>query len=369
MMYRVENYMKTSSCNYPELIDILDRKIPCMLATVIHTQGSTPQKAGSSALIGINQLLAGTVGGGMTELKVIQQSQNAFDSKKSGIFSFNLGGELTKGSDSICGGNMTVLLDAAPELHLPVFMQLRNSLGGRKAGVLMTLVDESDPENIKINRYWLSKTDRLQLPDDLRNMIEPVISEMLQNPMVDPCRMIPVKGKKICINGFAFLESIIAKPALVIAGAGHIGKSLAHLGKFLGFEVIVWDDRPEYADQTKISDADIVLSGTVDSSLGQIKIQEDSYLVIVTHGHKSDAEVLRKFISKPAAYVGMIGSKAKVSQLRMSFLENGWATPEQWEQIFTPIGLDIGALTVEEIALSIVAQLVKVRNQRKDTSE
>jgi xanthine dehydrogenase accessory factor len=361
--------MKTTSLNYPELIEILHQKTPCVLATVIHTQGSTPQKAGSSALIGNNQLLAGTVGGGITELKVIQQAQSTIESKKSAVYSFNLGGDLTRGSDSICGGTMTVLLDATPELHLPVFIQLKNSLEQRKAGVLITLVDESNPENLIITRFWISKNDQLQLPDDLKVVIEPVISEMFEYQKFDPCRMIPVKGMETCTNGFVFLESFLPKPSLVIAGAGHIGKSLAQLGKFLDFEVTVWDDRPEYADKSQIPDADFVLSGAVDSTIDQMEIWEDSYLVIVTRGHKGDAEVLRQFIGTNAAYIGMIGSKAKVKQMKTSFLENGWTTPEQWNQIFTPIGLDIGAQTVEEIAISIAAQLVQVRHQKENKHE
>lgn len=355
--------MNASASIYPELIEILLQKTPCVLATVIKTQGSTPQKAGSSALIGINQLLAGTVGGGMTELKVIQQSQTIIESKKSGLFLFDLHGELAKGSDSICGGIMTILLDATPELHLPVFMQLKNSLEERRAGVLMTLVDESNPENIKINRFWLSETDRI--PIDLKREFEPVIYEMLQNPIVNFSRIIAMKRMGICTKGFAFLESIVPKPSLIIAGAGHIGRSLAKLGKFLGFKVTVWDDRLEYASKNQIPDADIVLCGSLDSSLEQIEIQNDTYLVIVTRGHKNDAEVLHEFISKPLAYIGMIGSKAKVSQMKTNFLENGWASTEQWERIFTPVGLDIGAQTVEEIAISIAAQLVQVRNQKK----
>jgi xanthine dehydrogenase accessory factor len=306
--------------------------------------------------------LAGTVGGGITELKVIELSQAILESKKSALFTVNLGGDLNKGSDSICGGSMTILLDASPELHLPVFMQVKKSLEERRMGVLMTLVDQTNPENRSINRLWITTTGQLQLPEDLKQGIEPVIDEMLQNTRTDSCYL---PGT----NNIAFLECILPQPSLVIAGAGHIGQSLAKLGKFLGFEVTVWDDRPEYADQAKIPDAHIVLSGATDSDLEQLNILNDTYLVIVTRGHKSDCEILRKFIGTDAAYVGMIGSKAKVSQLKSSFLENGWATTGQWDRIFTPIGLDIGAQSVEEIALSIAAQLVKVRNQKNNKDE
>ena len=359
--------MKTSSFNYPELVEILQAKTPCALATVLGTHGSTPQKAGSSALIGFNQLLAGTVGGGMTELKVIQQSQVILNSKTSGIFSFDLSGDLTKGSDSICGGGMTILLDAAPEMHLPVFQQLKKSLEDRIPGVLITWLDETNPEEILISRYWFSKTNQPQLPVELKNAIEPVISDLLEHTVGNSIRLISVnEGEN---KGSVFLESVIPKPSLVIAGAGHIGQSLAHFGKILGFEVTVWDDRTEFANKSQLTDADFILTGSSDSFHEQINIQADSYLVIVTRGHKSDAEVLRKFITTEAAYIGMIGSKSKVNQMRKSFIDNKWASQEQWNRIYTPIGMDIGALTVEEIAVSIAAQLVQVRNKRNKTGE
>ncbi len=360
--------MSTSTCIYPELIDLLQQHTGCVLATVVETQGSTPQKTGSSALIGESGLLAGTVGGGMTELKVIQQSQLLIKSKKSGLFSFDLHGEIAKGSDSICGGSMKILLDAAPELSLNVFEQLKISLDQRQKGVLLTMADESNPRELKISRHWFPDNKNWPFAEELPNNVDPAISEMLRNPIADSCQIIQVKGNETVAKGFAFLERILPKPSLIIAGAGHIGQSLAQLGKFLGFKVTVWDDRHEYADKSKIPDADIVLSGAAELIRSQIEIQDDTYLVIVTHGHKNDAEVLRKFIGSGAAYIGMIGSKAKVGQMKTTFIENGWASPEQWKRIFTPIGLDIGAQTVEEIAISIAAQLIQIRNKKKNVN-
>lgn len=357
--------MNTSSCIYSELIELIQQHPGCVLATVVSTQGSTPQKAGSKALIGASGLLTGTVGGGMTELKVIQESQNLLKSKKSGIFSFDLHGELSKGNDSICGGSMVVLLEAVPEEHLAVFSQLKKSLDEHISGVLMTWVDDSK----RIRRYWLLDKERTALPKELTKIVDPVISELLESHNVASFQEIHITNLENSPADFVFLECLIPKPTLIIAGAGHIGRSLAHLGRFLGFEVTVWDDRTEYASKAQIPDADFVLSGFIDSVMEQIKIRNDTYLVIVTRGHKSDAEVLRKFIAKPCAYIGMIGSKAKVSQMKTAFLENGWASAEQWARIFTPVGLDIGAQTVEEIAVSIAAQMVKVRNQRKKNYE
>lgn len=355
--------MNSSSCIYPVIIEQLQQHTNCVLATVISTQGSTPQKAGSSALIGTKGLLAGTVGGGVTELKVIQQSQLLLKTKQSALMQFELHGEITKGSESICGGNMTILLDASPELHLSIFKRLKESLDRRQKGILLTLTDASDSGDIEIFRQWAVAEDR-DFDRKVKENIRAAVAEMLFNAHAESIRSISSDGKEVFTKGFAFLERILPKPSLIIAGAGHIGQSLAYLGKFLGFAVSVWDDRSEYADKNLIPDADLVLSGSIDESIGQLAIHDDSYLVIVTRGHKSDADVLRKFVGSNAAYIGMIGSKAKVAQMKATFLQNDWATPEQWAKIHAPVGLDIGAKSVEEIAISIAAELVKVRNEK-----
>jgi xanthine dehydrogenase accessory factor len=357
--------MNLTTCIYPEIIELLlQQNSSCALATVIETQGSTPQKAGSSALIGSSGLLAGTVGGGPSELKVIQHSQLLLKTKQSALLSFDLHGQITKGSESICGGNMTVLLDASPELHLPVFTRLKESIDRRQKGILLTQVNVAVAGSVKIFRDWIVNDG-----NEIDRRVKAVVAEMLGNTKTEPIHTIVFDMQEIPVKGIALLERLHPKPSLVIAGAGHIGQSLAYLGKFLGFEVTVWDDRPLFADQALIPNADVVLSGSFEECLGKFMVQDDTYLAIVTRGHKNDAEVLRKFIASSAAYIGMIGSKAKVAQMKTTFLENGWATEDQWSRIHSPIGLSIGAQTVEEIAMSIAAELVKVRNEKNSRHE
>lgn len=358
--------MNSSSCIYHRLTELIHQYPNCVLVTVISSQGSTPQKAGSSALIGENGILTGTIGGGITEMKIIQEARIRLKSKKSGLFQFELHGEIAQGSESICGGSMKILIDATPKLHLPVFRQLNKSLEERIPGVLLHSIKQSDQENVEITRYWFTKDNELFFPGELGKAVDLVVTKMLDHPD-GSSQTIEMVTSEFNRNDLILLESITPKLNLIIAGAGHIGQSLAHLAKTLGFLVTVWDERPEYADQKLFPDANLVLSGM--DALKQIAILKDTYLVIVTHGHKSDADVLRKFIGSGAAYIGMIGSKAKVSQMKTSFLENEWATLEQWDQIYSPIGLNIGAQTVEEIAISIVAQLIQVRNQNTISNE
>jgi xanthine dehydrogenase accessory factor len=162
--------------------------------------------------------------------------------------------------------------------------------------------------------------------------------------------------------GIVLLEPVFPQKQLIIAGAGHIGKALSHLGKLLDFDVTIIDDRKEYANIENLPDADSIIVREIGPAMEEVKKGKDSYIVIVTRGHNDDAEALKPCIGSGAAYVGMIGSRTKVLRMKDEFIRNNWAIEEQWNQIFSPVGLDIKSKTVEEIALSIAAQLVLVRN-------
>jgi xanthine dehydrogenase accessory factor len=162
---------------------------------------------------------------------------------------------------------------------------------------------------------------------------------------------------------FLFLEPIFPLSQLVIAGAGHIGQVVTHLGSLLKFEVTVIDDRPEFANKEKLPDADHIIVGEIGKAIQSFTISSDTYLVIVTRGHKHDGAALRQCISSEAAYIGMIGSIRKIKLMRKKFLEEGWATAHQFDRVCAPIGIDIQSKTVEEIAVNIAAQLALVRSQ------
>ena len=158
-----------------------------------------------------------------------------------------------------------------------------------------------------------------------------------------------------------FAEPVWPLPRLIIAGAGHVGKALARLGNLLDFEVTVIDDRPEFASKENVPEADGIVVGDIAAAVKAAPDSPENYFVIVTRGHRNDAEALRAAIGRGAAYVGMIGSRTKVDLMRREFLDKGWATAEEWGRVRAPIGLEIGSKTVEEIAVSIAAELVRVR--------
>lgn len=156
------------------------------------------------------------------------------------------------------------------------------------------------------------------------------------------------------------IEVTEAPAWLLIAGAGHIGVALAKMAAMCGFSVAVVDDRPDYANQERIPEADKILCGDFVEMLRSFPIDSNTYIVCVTRGHKQDELSLRAVVDSPAAYIGMIGSRRRTSTVLQHLYEEGFPK-EALERVHTPIGLDIGAETPEEIAVSILAELILVR--------
>jgi xanthine dehydrogenase accessory factor len=159
-----------------------------------------------------------------------------------------------------------------------------------------------------------------------------------------------------------FIEPIIPLPHLYIFGGGHIGLHLHQMATLAGFETIVSDDRDLYANRERFSNAHEVHAGEMAEVMAGLAPSETSYIVIVTRGHRHDMQVLRWAIDTPAHYIGMIGSSRKVLSV-FEQLEAQGVAAESLKRVFAPIGLDIGAVTPEEIAIAIVAELIAVRRQ------
>lgn len=161
-------------------------------------------------------------------------------------------------------------------------------------------------------------------------------------------------------DAFAAIAQPEPRPTVYIFGAGHIAVPVAHLAELVGFRTVIIDDRGEFANSERFPNADQVLTATVDEAFDQLPIGEGAYVVSITRGHQFDEEVVAHALRTPAKYVGMIGSKRKVAAIRQRLRDRGLSETDV-ARLHAPIGIDIGAETVEEIALSIVAELVAVR--------
>lgn len=167
-------------------------------------------------------------------------------------------------------------------------------------------------------------------------------------------------------NGRLFREPLAAGERLIVLGGGHIGLPLAEFGARLGFSVIVIDDRYEFANKARFPWAKEVLCRSFEGCFDDLHIGENDYITVVTRGHKYDDACLRQlFAMKEPAYLGMIGSRRRVKLLMDGLRRDGFSE-ERIEKVCTPIGLDIGAVTPEEIAISIFAEIIQVKRSCKE---
>ncbi len=157
-----------------------------------------------------------------------------------------------------------------------------------------------------------------------------------------------------------FVEPVVPVSNLYLFGAGHVAQSLYKVARLAGFDVTVIDDRESYANRERFPEARDIYAEDLDKTMAQLAPPENSFIVIVTRGHRDDMRVLRWAVEQPARYVGMIGSRRKVLAIYKELEQEG-VPREKFERVHAPIGLDIGAITPEEIAVAITAEMIAVR--------
>jgi xanthine dehydrogenase accessory factor len=157
-----------------------------------------------------------------------------------------------------------------------------------------------------------------------------------------------------------FIEPVMPVPSAYIFGAGHVSQSLAKIAALAGFRTVVIDNREAFANRERFPEADEIHAAEYEELFPRLEINESSYLAIVTRGHKDDMRVLRWAVSTPARYIGMIGSRRKAIEVFRTLEEEGLSR-EQLERVHTPIGLEIGAESPEEIGVAVVAEMIAVR--------
>jgi xanthine dehydrogenase accessory factor len=347
--------------SFPKLLETLLAGEGLVLATIVDVAGSTPQVPGASAIFGRAGLVAGTVGGGLLEARVETIADESRRDGSARLVEIRLDTDPSDLEGAVCGGAATVLVDPGVGAARETF---RNALEGfrkRRPGMLVCRIVQGQGESVTVERGWLP-ADGPAAPDD------PVTGDVtpdIRRRVIDSGRPWLARGE----GRMAFFEPVLPLPRLIVAGAGHVGRAVARLGSLLDFSVTVVDDRAEFANADNIPEADEIVFAEIGETLERAAASPDGYFVIVTRGHAKDAEALRAVIRRDAAYIGMIGSRTKIGIVRREFLEKGWATAGEWARIRAPIGLDIGSKTVEEIAVSIAAELVQVRAGRRKKAD
>jgi len=228
------------------------------------------------------------------------------------------------------------------------------------AGVLATVV-EADNGAAQAGQKILIRDGRAvqgSLGDD--RLTAAAIAEAAERLKEEKSKLVPLK---LAGGGSAevFFEVLPAPPKLVVVGAGHIAVPLVKIAKILDFHVTVLDDRILFANRERFPDADDVRVGDMAEELKAMAITPSTYIVLITRGHKYDEPCLREIIHSSAKYIGMIGSRRRIKACFERFKNEERIAEEVIARVYAPIGLDIGTETPEEIALAIMAEIVKVR--------
>lgn len=339
---------------YLLLLKLYTEEQPLVLATITGTDGSFLLMPGSTALFNDNGLIAGTIDDEIPGNKVQPLALQLLRSKKSGYFHFDFA---KNNEESFCGGKVEILIETLTANSLLPIEKMKESLDLRTPGVLATTVIINGDLEASIERTWI--TERTADPHLYGDALVKEIKKLLEVRY-------PYSAVKLADhNRLVFLEPIFPPPQLIIAGAGHIGKTLSHFAKLLDFETTVIDDREAYANRYNLPDADHIISGNSGEVLEEMDFTRDTYIIIATRSDKEDVKALRPCIGSEAAYIGVVGSQNKISVMREEFMKKGWAEPREWKDIHALPGMDFQANTVQEIALNIAEELVLVKNGYK----
>jgi len=354
---------------WPEAERTLERGQKFALATVINVRGSTPREVGAKMIVREDGQF-GTIGGGCGEAEVFRKARLLLDEGRGArLTEIDLTGDFDQQQIGTCGGIMDVFVDIwMPASDLEAARQLANAADCNRPAALLTLVHSADPDSVGarsivdpateegrlISALEIPRRAMAQLVARTRDGI-PALIEISDNGGANPVTRVDGERPRL------FLDPVSGAQRLVIAGAGHIAQPLAALGAMLGFHVTVIDDRASFANRERFPNADEIVVRPFAAAIEALTLDRHCYLISVTRGHSLDEEVVRTALQHSrGAFIGMIGSRRRVKATLERIAESG-VSQDLLDQVHAPLGMDIAAETPEEIAVSIIAEIVRER--------
>ena len=345
---------------YELINEQIEKKESFVLATILEKLGSAPREEGTKMLIRKDFSIGGTIGGGIAEAMTIKLSAKVFDDKSYIIKNFVMSNKDAECMGMVCGGDISVLLeyvDCSDSQMVDIYKKAIELKNHGTDFIMITKLSE-DYRSIKGSDKWICTETAFYGMEN--EEIWGAIKNIRENFKETKVKEVFIGKEKYIIEPFFNVESVH------IFGAGHVAQKIADITKMLGFYTIVMDDREEFANRERFDTADEV---RVVQSFNNLEnydiINGSSYIVIVTRGHAYDKDVLAQALRTDAKYIGMIGSRSKREHVYNNLLSEGF-TSEDLERVHCPIGLNIYAQTPEEIAVSIAAELIKVKRGPKN---
>jgi xanthine dehydrogenase accessory factor len=333
------------------------------LSTIVSSKGSLPMSKKAKMLVTADGTIIGTVGGGCLEADVWAEARDVMESGLSSIQQFILTEKHAGENGLNCGGNVEIFTEPLKNADSSeLFAEIAGIRERRESAVLATRVSSGE-----------SSASKLLVREDGSTMgsLGDPAAELAVMKILDDLGRIPEDLLEVLEVGEGpdgspqkvFIESICPEPTLYLFGGGHVSFAIARIAATVGFRIVVVDDRPMFANKERFPMADETLTFDLDVAFDQLKIDDLAYLCAVTRGHQHDKPIVRQAVKTDAAYIGMIGSRRKIA-LMWNDLEAEGIPTALLDRVHAPVGLDIGADNPEEIAVSIVAELINVRRSR-----
>jgi xanthine dehydrogenase accessory factor len=355
---------------YTKILELMAQGQAVVLATIIRLSGSGPRGPGAKILVLENGNGIGTIGGGFLEARVLQEAGEVLRKQWPSLLRLSMMGKDVEKTEMLCGGDVEVFLEPILPKNpkqASLYDKVRSIQKSGAAGLLATLVNEDLLVDGTAPKMVIERNGAVlgSIPSrPLEAILTEEKTEFLRKrkPVLVSYR--EKEGRELRL----FVEPIAADPVVYIFGGGHVSSQIVPLANHVGFQVVVVDDRAEFADPERFPDAREVLQMDFKGAMGRLPIDKASYMVIVTRGHAHDKTVLEQCLRSQAGYIGMIGSRRKKAIIYEKLLDEGF-TREDLDRVHSPIGLDIGAETPEEIGVSIVAELIQVRAGMEEENE
>jgi xanthine dehydrogenase accessory factor len=320
------------------------------LATVVQTWGSSPRRAGAKMALTPDGKITGSVSGGCVEGAVYDTGVEVLKSNRPQLLHFGVADETAWEVGLACGGSIDIFIKP---LDTELFKPLRSVLVEEQSAVLITVVRGSDE---LLGREMLVRDD-----GNVAGSISDELNEHLLKLAKETLTQGESRREMLNEDIEVFAEAILPPPTLIAVGGVHITIALMSLAKTLGYRTVVVDPRSAFGNEERFPNVDQLLQAWPDEAFQQVPITRSTAIAMLTHDPKLDDPALKIALPGPAFYVGALGSKNTQAKRRQRLLDDG-LTEEQLSRLHGPIGLEIGAGTPEEIAMSIMAEVVAVRN-------
>jgi xanthine dehydrogenase accessory factor len=322
------------------------------VATVIRVEGTAPRPVGARMIVSSGGRMAGSVSGGCVETTVHEEMMDLLDGGPPRILHFGITDDMIWDVGLACGGTIDVFVQG---LDPALVFSLGKLVGQGQAVALVAFV-----EGEAAGSTALVTADGTILGPNVERAVT-VAGELLA------ARVERGAVHELAPDTRVFIEPFLPPPVLVIAGGVHVAIPLARFAKELGFRVIVVDPRAKFANEERFPEADQVMVAWPDEALARLRIGDTTYIVLLTHDPKIDEPTLATALKTGATYIGAIGSR-KTHADRYERMSKWGITGEELDRVYSPIGLDLGGSTPEETALSIIAEVVAVKNGRTGRS-